>query len=151
MNSPITHPLPPHMTLHRFMRTYAGTSFVAHLMWELAQMPLFTLWQEGSVATILYATIHCTIGDVVIALSALLGAVLVIGNAEWPRERYAAVAIAAVGLGLAYTAYSEWLNVYVRKSWAYADAMPLLFGLGISPLMQWLIIPAILLTLLRRS
>ncbi len=139
------------MAWHRFMRTYAAASFVAHLMWELVQMPLYMLWQDGSAAAILYAAIHCSIGDVLIALSALLGAVLAIGNAEWPRERYAAVAIAAVGLGLAYTAYSEWLNVYVRKSWAYADAMPLLFGLGISPLMQWLIIPAILLTLLRRS
>lgn len=135
---------------HRFLRTYALASLLANLVWELVQMPLFTLWREGSAASIAYAAIHCTLGDVCIALAALIGSVLSLGNGRWPSERYLPVAIGAVVLGLGYTAYSEWLNVYVRKSWSYSELMPLVFGLGLSPLLQWVLIPSSILKLFRR-
>jgi hypothetical protein len=60
--------------------------------------------------------------------------------------RFWRVALLAIVLGAAYTVYSEWLNVSVRAAWAYSDRMPLisLFGLktGLSPLLQWVIVPA---------
>ena len=56
--------------------------------------------------------------------------------------------------GLAYTIFSEWLNVVVRASWGYSDWMPIvpIFGLriGLSPLMQWLVVPAAALALASR-
>jgi hypothetical protein len=47
-------------------------------------------------------------------------------------------------LGLVYTVFSEWLNVSVRGSWAYASAMPVvpILGTGLSPVLQWLVVPA---------
>lgn len=52
-----------------------------------------------------------------------------------------------MGVGLAYTGFSEWLNVYVRQSWTYSALMPTMaFGtirIGLSPLAQWLIIPGV--------
>ncbi|MEQ1653429.1 MAG: hypothetical protein ABL897_13135 [Hyphomicrobium sp.] len=93
------------------MRLYLAASLVVNLGWEFLQMPLFTLWQDGSTAAIVYAAVHCSIGDVLIAGSALLGALLIVGNAQWPSQRYSAVAVAAIVLGLAFTGYSEWLNV----------------------------------------
>lgn len=132
------------------MRTYLAASLALNLGWELLQMPLFTLWQDGSTVAIVYAAVHCSIGDVLIAGSALLGALVIAGNTQWPSQRYAAVAVAAIVLGIAFTGYSEWLNVYVRKSWAYSEYMPQFFGLGLSPLLQWLVIPAALFAYLRR-
>lgn len=52
--------------------------------------------------------------------------------------------------GVAYTAFSEWLNVYRLGSWAYTQAMPLLGGIGITPLLQWVIVP-VAMTLLWRA
>ena len=49
-----------------------------------------------------------------------------------------------VAAGLAYTVFSERLNIEVRRSWAYSDLMPVLppVGTGLAPLLQWLVVPA---------
>jgi hypothetical protein len=36
------------------------------LAWEIAQLPLYTLWHEAEPAYIAFAVAHCTIGDVLI-------------------------------------------------------------------------------------
>jgi hypothetical protein len=57
------------------------------------------------------------------------------------------MALAAVLLGLGYTVFSEWLNARIRQSWSYTEAMPVIppLGTGLSPLLQWLIVPGIAL------
>lgn len=66
---------------------------------------------------------------------------------DWPRQGFPRVAVLAIVLGIAYTAFSEWLNVYVRQSWAYADWMPTVtvggIRTGLSPLLQWLVVPTL--------
>lgn len=46
-------------------------------------------------------------------------------------------------LALAYTVFSEWRNVNVTRNWAYAEHMPRLppFGTGLTPILQWIIVP----------
>ncbi len=51
--------------------------------------------------------------------------------------------------GLAYTAWSEWFNTSVRGAWAYAPEMPQILGIGLSPLLQWLVLPTLLVLILR--
>jgi len=50
---------------------------------------------------------------------------------------------------LAYTIFSEWMNTVWRESWAYSAWMPLvpILGTGLSPLAQWVVIPAAALRL----
>ena len=45
--------------------------------------------------------------------------------------------------GVSYTMFSEWLNIVVRKSWAYSELVPMIPGIdaGLSPLAQWVVIP----------
>ena len=50
-----------------------------------------------------------------------------------------------------YTVYSEWRNTTVTMSWAYASAMPRLFGIGLSPVAQWMVVPAVVFLWIRRS
>ena len=57
--------------------------------------------------------------------------------------------IAVVAFGMAYTVISEWYNVYQARNWAYAPAMPLVFGIGLAPLLQWLVVPVATLLILR--
>jgi hypothetical protein len=134
------------------MRRYFTFIVSANLLWEIVQLPLYTIWQEGTTGEIAFAVVHCTGGDVLIATTALLGGLLLLGNARWPDERYIAVAAFAFFAGLGYTAFSEWLNTTIRVSWAYSDLMPRLpaIGIGLSPLAQWIVIPVAAFWLSRR-
>lgn len=128
-----------------FMRRYLLMIAFGNLVWEALQMPLYTIWYEGTWSGIIFAGLHCTVGDVLIALASLVLALVVFGNNCWPRIGHKIVAVWTIVFGLSYTVYSEWLNVYWRESWAYADQMPVLpftgFEIGLSPILQWLIIP----------
>lgn len=125
------------------LRHYLTFVACANLLWEIGHLPLYTKWQGGAWGEIAFAVAHCTGGDILIAATTLLAALLVLGHAHWPSERYWAVAAFALVLGLGYTAFSEWLNAIVRQSWTYSELMPTLppIGIGVSPLAQWVIIP----------
>jgi hypothetical protein len=126
-------------TLRRFMAVIVP----GNLVWETAQLPLYTIWRKGSWSEISFAVLHCTAGDVLIAGASLFGALLLLGSARWPNDRYLAVAMFTILAGIAYTVLSEWLNTQVRASWTYSEFMPTLpvTGTGLSPLAQWTVIP----------
>jgi hypothetical protein len=87
-----------------------------------------------------------------IAALALLAALVLVGSNAWPLEKARVVFVLAVAFGFAYTIYSEWLNTTVRQSWAYSPLMPVLpvIGTGLSPLLQWVVVPSFALTLAMR-
>jgi suppressor for copper-sensitivity B len=132
---------------------YLTVIAMANLLWEAAQIPLYTIWRTGTPSEIAVAIIHCTAGDVLIAG-------LTMGSA-WALftglRRDAGWRLAAAGtlLGVSYTVFSEWMNVEVRHSWTYADSMPRLppLATGLTPLLQWLVLPplAFLLAARRRT
>lgn len=134
------------------MRGYLLWTALANLVWETAQLPLYTIWTERSFAYNAFAIAHCTVGDVLIALATLLLALVLAGSAEWPARRFGAVAVVATVLGVGYTVYSEWVNAGVRLTWAYSEWMPVVPGLGtgLAPLGQWLVLPPLGLWLCRR-
>ena len=72
----------------------------------------------------------------------LLGSLLLLGTAEWPRARFLPVAVTTSISGVGFTAYSEHLNT-ARGTWTYSDLMPVLPGtaIGLAPLAQWIVIP----------
>ena len=125
------------------LRRYVVAISLGNLVWEFAQLPLYTIWHEGSLSEIVFAAIHCTGGDLLIASSALVGALLIAGDGGWPHARFRVAATITVLGGLAYTVFSEWLNTEIRGSWAYTDWMPTLplIGSGLVPLAQWLLVP----------
>ncbi len=120
-----------------------------NLVWEIIQLPLYTIYYETDLRVVTSAVVHCTLGDALIALSSYLLAAAVTRSWDWPAHRAVPGAAIAVIAGLAYTAFSEWLNVSVRGSWTYSPAMPQLFGVGLSPLLQWLVLPLLGLFLFR--
>ncbi|NIL99835.1 MAG: hypothetical protein GTN79_08975 [Gammaproteobacteria bacterium] len=135
------------------LRHYLLWTVSAHLVWEVAQLPLYTLWAEAPARDIAFAVLHCTGGDVLIAGASLSLALVVAGRGDWPGARFWRVAALATAIGAGYTVYSEWLNTGVRAAWTYADAMPVVPGLGtgLSPLAQWLVLPPLGLWLCRRG
>ncbi len=133
----------------RALRWYLGGSLVAHLVWEILQLPLYTLWTKGTLREQAFAVVHCTMGDLMIAGLSLLLALALLGRPTWPVAGSRRVWLLIVLLGVGYTIYSEWLNVSVRRSWAYSGLMPTLpvLGTGLAPLFQWIIVPTLALWL----
>jgi hypothetical protein len=82
------------------IRRYLIAVSLGNLLWETAQLPLYTLWQTGTPATIMAAVLHCTAGDVLIAALTLVAALVVFGSSNWPRAGFARVAMTAVALGV---------------------------------------------------
>lgn len=131
---------------------YLGVIAVGNLFWEALQLPLFTLWRTARPGYLAFAALHCWVGDLLIA-SVSLGFGILVAGRTWPSRGYVTAAAGTLVSGLAYTVFSEWLNVTVRGSWAYAPAMPRLppFGTGLSPLLQWVVVPLIAFAWVRPS
>jgi len=127
--------------------TYLIVITVGNLVWEMLQLPLYTIWSTGTLRQQAYAILHCTLGDIIIALTALGLALVTLGNANWPASRSPQVSGLALICGLGYTIFSEWLNISVRSAWAYSDRMPIIpigeLRVGLAPLLQWIIVPAV--------
>ena len=112
-----------------------------NFVWEIAQLPLYSFGPGTSAETIAFYVVHCTLGDVVIALGAYGGALALTRDPVWPlRQSMSGVATATVA-AVAYTAWSEWRNVYVAGNWAYSSLMPTVAGIGLAPLLQWTLLP----------
>jgi hypothetical protein len=127
----------------RALRRYMAVVALANLVWEFAQMPLYTLWETGTASEIAFAALHCTGGDILIALASVMLALLLAGQASWPESGNRPLIAITVILGLSYTLFSEWLNIEIRQSWAYRDVMPVIpvVDAGLSPVLQWIIVP----------
>jgi hypothetical protein len=125
------------------IRRYLLAVIAANLVWETAQLSLYTIWRTDPPVSLIYAVLHCTAGDVGIAAVALTLALALFGSAGWPVAQRMSVTGAVTALGIGYTVYSEYLNTAVRQSWAYAETMPRLpvLGTGLTPFMQWFVIP----------
>ena len=132
------------------MVRWAAWAAALNLVWEIAQLPLYTIYATGTPSGIAFAVFHCTIGDVLIALACYGAAALATRSLQWPLQRPVLGAAIAVPIGIVYTAISEWLNVSVRAAWEYAAAMPTIYGIGVSPILQWLLIPPLMMFLARR-
>ena len=132
----------------RFVPALAALS----LVWEVAQLPLYTLWEEGMPQQVVFAVLHCTVGDVLIGLSALLLALTATRAGPWPGWRWPELTAVATLIGVGYTGFSEWLNTVLRQSWSYSDWMPVLpvVDVGLSPILQWIVIPPMALWIARR-
>ena len=125
------------------------------LAWEAGHAPLYTLWTEAGAGYIVFAVLHCTMGDVLIGGAALLLALILSGERGLAYWKWRPIAVLTVLFGTAYTVFSEWMNLEVLRSWAYAQSMPRLdlgaFEVGLTPLLQWLVIPPVALYLAKKT
>src|SRR3546814_893673 len=72
------------------VRRYLAVIAVGNLLWEFAQLPLYTIWYEGSLEEILFAVVHCTCGNVLITTLTLLGHPPIAAAPPWPTARFPA-------------------------------------------------------------
>jgi hypothetical protein len=98
-----TYPQCWSLILRRYLPVLAPCS----VAWEVTQLPLYTLWTEGRPAQFVYAVVHCTAGDLLIGLAALIAALTVCraGNpGHWPLVR---IALLTTVFAVTYPTLSE--------------------------------------------
>ena len=123
--------------------------------WEWAHVRLYTIWAEAHIGYIAFAVAHCTVGDVLIGTAALAATLTLRREGPVHSWRIPPIAALSVLFGVAYTILSEWTNVTLLRSWTYASSMPTLdlggFRIGLTPVLQWLVIPPLALYLAKLS
>jgi hypothetical protein len=123
---------------------WSAFAFVLNLMWEIAHVRLYTIWMQADGPAISWAVLHCSLGDAVIALTMFALAGIALRRVDWPASQpWTGSAIFVAG-AVVFTAWSEWHNVYRVGGWGYTESMPTIFGIGLSPLLQWLILPPLI-------
>lgn len=129
---------------------WSTIAFVLNLIWEIAHVRFYSLWAQANGIEFAWALFHCTVGDALIALAMFLVAATFLRCLDWPRTHPLMGGILMVFGTMAYTAWSEWFNVYRLGSWSYTESMPLIFGIGVLPLLQWLVLPPLMVVVYRR-
>ncbi len=131
-------------------RLGSARAFCLNMAWEISPVRRYKRRAEADGPGVAWALFHCTLGDVLIALGAFLVTAIVLGRIDWPVSRPTAGSILVVVSTMAYTAWSEWYNIYRAGNWRYTELMPTIFGIGLSPLLQWLILPIVMVITYRR-
>lgn len=127
-----------------------GFALLDNFAWEMLQAPLYRGMPQAAHWAAVLECGQATLGDAVITLAAYAVAAPWGGGRGWignPRGKPFAVYLAT---GLATTSALEIWNVYGRGRWAYAVSMPLVLGIGLAPLLQWVLLPPLTLWLARR-
>lgn len=130
-------------------------AFLLNLPWELWQVPLFEHmplaphWEAVKICS------KAAAGDAVIALVAYWAVALVVRHRGWVVVPTASRVLGFTSCGLAITVAIERLALAGQwmQGWLYSPLMPVVPGLGVglSPLIQWLVLPPLLIWMVRRQ
>lgn len=128
-------------------------AFLLNLAWELAQVPLFIGMPTAEHWSALLVCGRATLGDVVIALIGFWIVAVCTGTRSWILRPSTWRVAGFVAVGALITIVMEWLATQMLGRWAYADAMPVLpvVRVGLSPLLQWIVLPPLVVWFVRRQ
>lgn len=124
-------------------------SFLLHFVWEFLQVPTYAGMAEMPHWEATKLCIWATLGDVGFALTAFWVASMAVRKRDWvlrPTRLPTAIFVVA---GIILTLGFEYYYTSISLRWTYSDLMPLVppLGTGLSPLLQWLIVPLIVIWL----
>lgn len=127
-----------------------GFALLLHFLWEILQVPLYQGMAEAGHWSAVLRCAQATGGDVVIAWTAYCIGSWSAGDRLWLGPLHRRPLALYFSSGMVITVGLEWLNVYSWKEWAYGSAMPVIAGVGLAPILQWIVIPILTLWLARR-
>jgi len=123
--------------------------------WEFLQVPLFEQMPDAPHWEAVKTCSQATLGDAAIMLAAYWAVAAVRGSRTWiAKPDTAGVALFAM-LGVLTTAIIERLalaGLWI-DSWTYSAAMPVVpgIGVGLSPLLQWVVLPPLVVWFVKRQ
>lgn len=128
-------------------------SFLLHFVWEFWQAPTYAGMTELNHWEGIKLCTSATFGDVGFAITAYWATCIFAKNRLWFLKPSATQMSLYLGVGIALTIGFEYYYTNISLRWTYSELMPLIppFGTGLSPLLQWLTIPTIVLWLTKRQ
>ena len=126
-------------------------AFLLNFVWEILQMPLFALAPaDTSHLSVIKMCALATVADGFIMLIAYWMAAAVARSRYWFVAAERGHVLIFLITGLAITSAIELIAIEMGV-WSYSPLMPTLFGVGLSPFMQWVIPPLITLWFTQRQ
>ena len=124
----------------------ALAGFFLNFFWEMVQSPFYDDIYRKTYVEILVSRLHCTLGDVLILLSAYWIVAWLTRNRYWVMALHIRNVLLFTFLGLGYTIVSEWVNVDIRSAWNYGATMPRVpwINTGLAPFIQWVLLPPLI-------
>ncbi len=128
-------------------------SFAFHFIWEFIQIPTYAgmteleHWQGVLVCT------QATFGDAGIALVAFWTASISVRSRHWIRSLRPLPLSVYWLMGLVITVTLELIYTEITHRWTYSELMPLVppLGTGLSPLLQWILVPLLVVFVVQRQ
>lgn len=123
--------------------------------WEIAQSRLFAGMADRPFINAIQGCAQAALGDAVIMLLAYWTVAGIAGSRYWilaPSGRRLFLFL-AIGVFTAAAIESLATRGYWVQSWTYSPAMPVVpvIGVGIVPLLQWIIVPLLVVWFVRRQ
>ena len=127
-------------------------SFLLHFVWEFVQVPTYAGMAEMQHWEGTKLCMSATFGDVGFALVAFWLTSAAARSRQWLSAPKSWQVALFVTVGIALTVGFEFYYTQISLRWTYSELMPLVppFGTGLSPLVQWLVIPPLVLWFTRR-
>lgn len=122
--------------------------FLVAFLWEMLQMPFYVM--DGMTAwEVTKSCAFASLGDAGIMVAAAWIADRITGGGLWKRRLNLRPVAIFLAVGLALAAAIEWLAIRSNWGWLYSDTMPSVLGIGLVPLLMWVIAPTLSLLLVR--
>lgn len=128
-------------------------SFVFHFVWELLQVPTYAGMAQLDHWTGVLVCTQASLGDVGFALIAFWITAGIARSRRWIVKPTLYQVLIFVGIGVALTIGFESFYTRVTFRWTYSELMPIVppFGVGLSPLVQWIVVPLLVLFVVGRQ
>lgn len=124
-------------------------AFLLNFPWEMLQVPFFRGMADAPHWRATLFCLRATGGDVVIMVAAYASVAWRRGR-DWLVRGGAAPVGRFIGIAFVISLAVEALSVHAWSRWAYSPAMPVILGVGLLPLLQWILLPPAALWLARR-
>ncbi|MEX3011142.1 hypothetical protein [Hoeflea sp. TYP-13] len=128
-------------------------SFLLHYLWEFIQAPTYAGMIEMNHWDGIKLCTSATFGDVGFALTAFWVTSIAARSRQWILAPTAPNLLVFLAVGIALTVGFEFYYTNISLRWTYSELMPLVppFGTGLSPLLQWIFIPLLVVWFSRRQ
>ncbi|MFU8817272.1 MAG: hypothetical protein ACNA7W_18135 [Pseudomonadales bacterium] len=128
-------------------------AFLLNYPWEFLQVPFFENMPEMAHWEAVVFCTRATLGDMLIALVAYWLVALVLWNRAWIRQPGTSAMVGFVVVGVLITIGLEWHATEIQGRWQYSELMPRLplLGTGLAPMLQWILLPPLVVWLARRQ
>ena len=128
---------------------WAGLAALLHGAWELIQFPLLSAAYDGDRVRAIATLLHAILGDALLATGFYFIVAVVFRDADWPRHHAKRGAAMLAVIGVAASILMQWYQLYYLNLDVYGDAMPTVAGIGVLPMLQWIVVSPLSVALIR--